>query len=145
RKRIELEVMRDSMLAVAGRHDPKQFGRPVDLWSQPYTARRSIYGYIDRQGLPGVFGVFDFANPDVTIDQRPRTTVPQQALFAMNSPFVQEQARHIAARPEVAKATDDGARVVALFRTVYGRAPSSDEAERVRRFAAQLGGLPKLK
>src|SRR4029079_18844886 len=138
RKRIELEVMRDSMLAVAGRHDPKQFGRPVDLWSQPYTARRSIYGYIDRQGLPGVFGVFDFASPDVTIDQRPRTTVPQQALFAMNSPFVQEQARHIAARSEIAKAADDAARGTALFRTVYDRAPTSDEAQSVTRFLANV-------
>ncbi len=40
-----------------------------------------------------MFQVFDFASPDVSTEQRPRTTVPQQALFAMNSPFVLEQAQ----------------------------------------------------
>jgi len=142
RRRIEFEAMRDAMLAVAGRLDLQSFGRPVELWKSPYPARRTVYGYIDRQDLPGVFGVFDFANPDVTIDQRPRTTVPQQALFAMNSPFVQEQARHVAARSEIAAAADDTARTTALFRTVFGRPPTDDEAARVARFIDQVRKSP---
>ena len=47
-----------------------------------------------------MFRMFDFASPDVSMPQRPMTTVPQQALFAMNSPFALEQARHLAARVE---------------------------------------------
>jgi hypothetical protein len=50
-----------------------------------------VYGFIDRQNLPGVFRTFDFASPDTTSPQRYVTTVPQQALFMMNSPFVLEQ------------------------------------------------------
>jgi hypothetical protein len=130
RRRLELEAMRDSLLAVAGRLDDKEFGRAVDIWAQPYSTRRTIYGYIDRQELPGIFGVFDFANPDVSIDQRPRTTVPQQALFAMNSEFVQEQTRKLVARPEIAAAKEPADKLAALFRTALGRAPTSAEAAR---------------
>jgi len=139
RKRIELESMRDAMLAVAGRLDTKPFGRPIDLWKQPFTTRRAVYGYIDRQDLPGIFGVFDFANPDVTIDQRSRTTVPQQALFAMNSPFVQEQARKLAARPEIAGAKSDAERITGLYRTALDRPPTADELGRMQQFLAEVG------
>jgi hypothetical protein len=145
RRRLEFEAMRDALLVAGGSLDATSFGRPVDLWSQPYTARRSVYGFIDRQDLPGVFGVFDFANPDVTIDQRPRTSVPQQALFAMNSPFVQEQARRAAARAEVAQAQHDRARATALVRAVLGRSPSTDEADRLVRFVADVRKLPANK
>ena len=55
-------------------------------------ARRTVYGFIDRQNLPGLFRTFDFASPDAHSPQRFTTTVPQQALFLMNSPFVVEQA-----------------------------------------------------
>ena len=61
--------------------------------------RRTVYGMVDRQSLPGVFRAFDFASPDQSAERRPRTTVPQQALFSMNAPFVIEQAKALAARP----------------------------------------------
>ena len=59
----------------------------------PGSTRRSVYGYIDRQNLPDLFRAFDFASPDTTSARRFYTTVPQQALFLMNSPFVIEQAK----------------------------------------------------
>lgn len=136
RRRLELEAMRDSLLAVAGRLDLKEFGRAVDIWAQPYSTRRTIYGYIDRQELPGIFGVFDFANPDVSIDQRPRTTVPQQALFAMNSAFVQEQTRKLVARQEIAAAKEPADKLAALFRTALGREPTATESTRFLDFIA---------
>ncbi|HEV3021108.1 MAG TPA: DUF1549 and DUF1553 domain-containing protein, partial [Pirellulales bacterium] len=101
RRRLDFESMRDSYLAVSNGLDRALGGRPIDIWAPPFSPRRSVYAYLDRQDLPGVFRVFDFANPDVSNDQRPRTTVPQQALFAMNSPFVLDQVRRLAARPEV--------------------------------------------
>ncbi len=54
--------------------------------------RRTVYGLVDRQSLPGFHRAFDFASPDQSAERRPRTTVPQQALFSMNAPFVLEQA-----------------------------------------------------
>ena len=83
-----------------------------------------------------MFRVFDFANPDVSNEQRPRTTVPQQALFAMNSPFVLEQARRLAARPEVAGEADPARRVAALYRLVLGRPARPEEIELALRFIA---------
>ena len=50
------------------------------------TTRRTVYGLVDRQSLPAVFRAFDFASPDLSAERRPRTTVPQQALFSMNAP-----------------------------------------------------------
>ncbi|OYV92943.1 MAG: hypothetical protein B7Z73_04155 [Planctomycetia bacterium 21-64-5] len=134
RRRLDFESMRDSYLAVSERLEPALGGRPIDLWAAPYSGRRSVYAFLDRQDLPGVFRIFDFANPDVSNDQRPRTTVPQQALFAMNSPFVLEQVRRLAARPEVAGEMDAARRVQALYRLVLGRVATNDEVELAVRF-----------
>jgi len=134
RQRIEFEPMRDALLEVAGRLDATLGGRPVDLFAPPFTTRRAVYGFIDRQDLPGTFRVFDFASPDVSTPMRAETTVPQQALFGMNSPFVIEQARALATRPEVVSATDSRARIQALYRRVYARESDADEVAAGTRF-----------
>ena len=134
RQRLEFEEIRDAYLAVSGKLDLAVGGRPVDLWQAPFTARRTVYGYIDRQDLPGVFRVFDFANPDVSNDQRPKTTVPQQALFAMNAPFVLEQVHQLTARPEIAGEADPAKRVAALYRVVLARSPEPAEIELALKF-----------
>ncbi|MEX2560873.1 MAG: DUF1553 domain-containing protein, partial [Pirellulales bacterium] len=92
---------------------------------------------IDRQDLPGILRNFDFANPDVSNDERPRTTVPQQALFAMNSPFVLEQVRALAAREEVAGQSDPEHRVQALYRLALARPAEPAEVQLALRFVAE--------
>jgi hypothetical protein len=134
RQRLEFEPMRDSLLAVAGRLDGAIGGRPVDLFASPFTTRRGVYGFIDRQDLPGTLRVFDFASPDVSTPMRPQTVVPQQALFGMNSPFVVEQARALAGRPDVASAASTEARVQSLYRLVYARNADADEVAAGVRF-----------
>ncbi len=128
RRRLDFEALRDGMLFASGTLDPKMGGKPVDLFKAPLTGRRSVYGFIDRQNLPGTFRAFDFASPDATSPQRYLTTVPQQALFLMNSPFVAEQAKAVALRPEVKSAEDDAAKVKAVYRAVLGRNPTKEEA-----------------
>jgi hypothetical protein len=140
RRRLDFESMRDGYLAVSGSLDGALGGRPIDIWAQPFSPRRSVYAYLDRQDLPGVFRVFDFANPDVSNDQRPRTTVPQQALFAMNSAFALEQVRRLAARPEVAGEADPARRVAALYRLVLQRPPTEPEIELALQFVAASPG-----
>ena len=108
------------------RRDRWEAGRST--WpSDPKTARRTVYGLVDRQSLPAVFRAFDFASPDQSAERRPRTTVPQQALFSMNSPFVIEQARALAARPERLGGTTAEARIAALYRRVLARPPDPVE------------------
>jgi hypothetical protein len=128
RRRLDFEALRDSLLASAGRLDLTAGGKPVDLFKSPYSTRRTVYGLTDRTNLPGTFRVFDFANPDTHSPQRFQTTVPQQALFLLNSPFVQEQARALAARKEISDAKTTGARVQALYRVALQRAPTREEA-----------------
>ena len=63
----------------------------------PYSNRRSVYGFIERQNLPAFFRTFDFANPNNHTAACPQTTSPHQALLFMNSPFAMEQATHLRA------------------------------------------------
>ena len=79
--------MRDSWLAVAGISISSSADGVSIFSNRSVEARRSVYAFIDRQDLPQLFRTFDFASPDVSTPQRPQTTIPQQALFAMNSPF----------------------------------------------------------
>jgi cytochrome c553 len=141
RRRLDFEQMRDALLAVAGRLDTALDGRSIDIWKQPFSTRRAVYAFVDRQDLPGIFRMFDFASPDVSMPQRPQTTVPQQALFAMNSPFVIEQARHLAARSEVSSAPDPAAKVQAMYRAVFARGADEDEVQLSLAFVAQAGEL----
>lgn len=135
-QRLDFESMRDSLLAASGTLDLTTGGRPIDIFAQPFTGRRSIYAFIDRQNLPGMFRTFDFASPDATSVQRFSTTVPQQALFMMNSPFAIEQAKKLAARKDVSDQAEPAARVAALYRAVLGRAPTPAETELAAKFVA---------
>jgi hypothetical protein len=137
RKRLTFEATRDALLAVAGRLDGSMFGRPVDLFASPYTTRRTVYGFIDRQDLPQTLRAFDFANPDQSTPERAETTVPQQALFMMNSPFVIEQAK--AVTQHIANVTDTTPRLIELYHRVYQRDPSAAELDMGRRY---LGDKP---
>ena len=116
------------MLSVAGRLDDTLGGQPFEGVMNPAMNRRTIYAFINRNDLPGIFRAFDFADTDSSAAERPQTTVPQQSLFAMNSPFIQEQSRRLAAEC-VSAANDDGARIVNLYRRVFARDPTADERD----------------
>ncbi|MBI3881041.1 MAG: PSD1 domain-containing protein, partial [Verrucomicrobia bacterium] len=83
RRRLDFEAMRDSLLAVSRQLDESAGGQPVDIVGNPLNRRRTVYGLVDRQDLPNLFRVFDFANPDTSSPQRFQTTVAAQALFLM--------------------------------------------------------------
>ncbi len=142
RRRLDLEAMRDTLLFISGRLDSKMGGRPVDVAGDQKIGRRTVYGMVDRQSLPAVFRAFDFASPDQSAERRPRTTVPQQALFAMNAPFVIVQARSLAARPEIADAATIEARVAALYRAVLARSPVPAEMKAACRFLSLPSPAP---
>ncbi len=124
--RLEFEPMRDSWLAVAGNLDFQVGGRGFDIQDVGEKGRRSVYAFIDRQDLPQLFRTFDFASPDVSTAQRPQTTIPQQALFAMNSPFLVAQARALTRSNE---RRDPAERVRLLYQRVYARDPSTAELQ----------------
>ncbi len=133
-------------MVAAGRLDFKTGGPSVSLTDAPFSTRRSVYGFIERQNLPAFFRTFDFANPNTHTPERPQTTAPQQALFLMNSPFAIEQATHLAARSAEVQSQEAPARpdktgahpaqdaaagrvrrINRLFRHALGREPTIDE------------------
>ncbi len=127
RRRLDFEAMRDTLLSVCGTLDLKIGGHPEDITTEPFTARRTIYGFVERQNLPGLFRTFDFASPDTTSSQRFSTTVPQQALFLMNSPFVVQQARAMLRRSELVSASSDQEKVKRLHEILYQRKPDAED------------------
>jgi mono/diheme cytochrome c family protein len=133
-QRLDLEAVRDSVLAIGGSLDHTMGGRPVKLGTLPYSTRRTIYGYIDRQNLPEIFTQFDFANPTSEAGKRYETIVPQQALFLMNSPIVIEQARKLTESAAFAKLADDDARVRFLYEHIYQRVPTITEIKLGKEF-----------
>ncbi|MCF6314596.1 MAG: PSD1 and planctomycete cytochrome C domain-containing protein [Verrucomicrobiales bacterium] len=141
RLRLEFEPMRDAALMAAGRLDEGMFGRSVKLTARPFTQRRAVYAYIDRQNLDPVFGTFDFASPQKHTAQRPYTTIPTQTLFMLNSPFVMEQAEHVVKSVGLSSLKDEGAAVNLMYRKVLAREPSAQEMRQALAFLANQRGL----
>ncbi|MHC4876552.1 MAG: PSD1 and planctomycete cytochrome C domain-containing protein [Planctomycetota bacterium] len=137
RGRLELEPMRDSILAVAGTLDAKMTGVSVDIVKTPSTPRRTVYGFIDRQNLPALFRTFDFAIPDTHSPGRFQTSVPQQTLYLRNSSFVRNQ---ITALINSLPDSSPSIRIRDLFRRVLSRDPTTDELQRCEQFLSQPPG-----
>jgi len=133
RKRLDFEAMRDSVLSVSGSLSLQQGGRSVRIDDKPDANRRTVYAFVNRQNLPNLFRTFDFAGPDTTCPQRFTTTVPQQALYLLNSPFIETQAKRLSKRVEVRAVADDS-RIRVLYRLAYQREPSAGELVLARQF-----------
>ena len=143
RKRLDFEALRDSIVWAAGHLDARVGGPPAPLFTEPFSERRTLYGFIDRQNLEPTYRDFDFAGPNASSPRRFVTTVPQQALFLMNSPFLADQARRLAALPP-APGEPVAGQVLGLYRRLYDRPPSPHEVERARRFLADRAAEPAL-
>jgi hypothetical protein len=126
-QRLEFEAVRDSLLAFAATLDLTMGGRPVDLARDPRPNRRTVYARIDRRNLAEVMHHFDFANPDMPTGKRYVTTVPQQALFFINSPLVVEAAKSLAGRTDFRLQPTIEGRIKFLYETLYQRLPLAEE------------------
>ncbi|WP_395737220.1 DUF1549 and DUF1553 domain-containing protein [Prosthecobacter sp.] len=129
--RLSFEEARDAWLTAAGKIDLRVGGRPAPLFAASNT-RRTLYAQVDRENVPAVMRTFDFANPDLSIPQRTETTIPQQALFGMNHPFVVQQARALVKNASAVKS--DAARIHFLYRQLFQRSPTHGELESALRF-----------
>jgi hypothetical protein len=144
-RRLDFEAVRDTMLQFTGKLDPTIGGKPVNLTDEPYSNRRSVYGYIDRGNVPELMQQFDFADPDMANSKRTTTIVPQQALFFMNSPMSVDVARKVTSRPEFLAATDDAGRVRAIYQVLFQRAPRPEEVRCAAEFYnAKVTANPQL-
>jgi hypothetical protein len=140
RRRLDAECIRDTMLSVSGRLHLDRAGPSfppslkADYGFRHADMRRSVYAPVFRNALPELFEAFDFADPSVATGRRNVSTVAPQALFLMNHPFVQEQARFAARRLLTEKETDELDRIARAYRLTLGRLPTAGE----RRIAAEF-------
>lgn len=142
RQRLDYESMRDAMLQASGDLDVgKAGGRAVPLTDKTADTRRSVYLLVNRYDQATVPATFDFANPDNHSPMRYVTTVPQQALFLMNSPFMQDRSRHTAGQTPVKGSTVDSQAVQALYQRILLRSPSPAEVELAQRFCNDANTL----
>ncbi len=100
------------------------------------SSERSIYLPMLRGITPRPLVAFDPVDQTLVTGMRQITTVPGQALYLLNSPFVRRQALAVAARLLEQPANDDD-RIRALYRLVLGRAPGSNDMELGRAFLAE--------
>ena len=146
RERVEAEVLRDQILAVAGTLDRKiggpciypfispdifqgsshrtWAGKPDD---DPSTWRRSIYVFSKRSIRYPLFEAYDQPNLINTCDRRNRSTIAPQALLLMNNNFVITQAKYFAERLRKEAGADAGEQVNRAFLVALGRTPSASE------------------
>lgn len=134
RRRLEFEAMRDAMLAACDELDPKMGGRPIDLNASPAVPRRSVYGFVNRDVIANLMSTFDAANPNACTAKRPETTVPQQALFALNSDFIQDRALRLATLTKDMNLASDDDRISAMVRRTLCRNPTESEVGQAKKF-----------
>jgi hypothetical protein len=153
-RRLEIEAIRDSILAIAGELKTERpggiqvagfGGKGREAWSRslmPETAPyRTIYIPVLRDKVPAMHRLFDFPDPAQINGKRDRTTVAAQALFFMNDGFVEEMAR-LAAERVLTKEKQTGERVKGAYRLLYSRDPKGEEAKLAAEFIEHFGGGP---
>ncbi len=157
RNRLEVEAMRDAMLAVSGKLDrttggtlltTPNFGYVTNDQSgnaAQYTSpRRSIYLPVIRNAVFDVFQVFDFVEPSVENGKRDNTVVAPQALFLLNGEFVREQSRAFAISLMSRNDLDDAGRVRQAYVRAFAREPTEIEMKRTLDFLTRYADkLPK--
>jgi hypothetical protein len=154
-RRLSAEEVRDAALAAAGTLDPKRpAGSPakdlkmIELADNGPEARglheradgatcRSVYLPLLRGLTPHALEAFDPVDQTLVSGTRDATTVPSQALFLLNSPFVRKQALALAERVLKDAGASDGDRVRSAYRLALGRTPTEKEVARAVTFIGE--------
>jgi hypothetical protein len=129
-RRMDIESYRDSLLQAAGKLDLTMYGPSASVDDEN---RRSVYSSISRgRSTADVMKLYDVPAPLAHIPMRVQTLNPLQALFVMNSGFVQALAGMLA--EQVASDATTAAKIQALYRKVFARNPSADEVSLGERY-----------
>ena len=140
-RRLEGEAIRDSILKISGRFDPKVGGRSIPIHLTKFTSgrgrpasgpldgngRRSIYLSVRRNFLSPWMLVFDTPIPLGPVGRRNQSNVPAQPLALLNDPFVIEQARLWAQKTLADNEPDAAAIIARLYQDAFARDPSESE------------------
>jgi len=149
-RRVEAEVIRDSILSVAGELSTDAGGPGAfpqineDVATQPQHRmgslapvfrpsarkrdrnRRAVYTFQQRSLVDPMIEVFNGASMDFSCERRETSVVPTQAFSLLNGQFVRDMALAAAARIEREAATPE-TRIGRAFQLAFGRSPSEHE------------------
>jgi len=153
-RRLDAEEIRDAMLVSAGTLDrtrptgsPAMKLRMIEMADDGAEANairdqadrstyRSVYLPLLRGLTPLSLAAFDPVEQTLVTGQRDATTVPGQALYLLNSPFVRRQALLVAERLLAEPDAGEAGRIRAGYRIILGRSPSAKEVEQVQSYLA---------
>lgn len=152
-RRLEVEAIRDSMLAVSGRLNPKRFGPAIKpripkaaleanadkekVWQaseEPEASRRSVYVFVKRGLVVPLFETLDLADTVSSCPQRLVTTVAPQALTLFNGELTEHQAQHFAVRLKREAADDLDRQIILAWRIALCREPTPGERTKSKLF-----------
>ena len=127
RRRLQVEAIHDAMLVASGKLNP----------TSENTTQRVMYDKLDRNRIPEMLDIFDFPNPNLVSGVRNSSTVPTQALFLMNDPFVIKEAETAAKRLLENKDLSSEQRLSLAYKITLGREPSEEEKSLALNYLAQ--------
>jgi hypothetical protein len=172
KRRLEAECIRDAVLASSGQLNPQppigsaiaqagdgpiglannrlNFGVPEEtiIESGSKLNVRSIYLPVARDVLPDALAVFDFAENSMVSGNRETTNVPSQALYLLNSPFIENASRKMAERVIASYPTAMNAglganmdqRMTLAYWLVFSRGPTALEKKAAYDFFTRFPG-----
>jgi mono/diheme cytochrome c family protein len=152
-RRLEAEVVRDSMLAVSGQLNLTMYGRGFDLFDKrgglsgfnpiekftPENQRRMIYAHKVRREPEAIFGAFDCPDAGQSTATRRTSTTPIQALNLFNSRFTLEQSEAFAARVKKEAGDDAANQIRRAYQLALNREPAADELAETMPVVQQYG------
>lgn len=155
--RLEGEILRDAMLTVSDRMNPKMHGPgvmlpipkeviisrlgkayPSDIADGEAVWRRSIYAFHKRTVPVPFFRVFDSPSASESCGHRIETNVPTQALVIMNNDFVRRRAADLATR--LSQMADP---IGSAFQICFARPVTSQERANSEQFLADYPSQQK--
>ncbi|MCH9774968.1 MAG: DUF1553 domain-containing protein, partial [Planctomycetes bacterium] len=149
-KRLEGEAIRDALLSISGRIDPKMYGPSVPVHLTNFMdgrgkpringpldgdGRRSVYIQVRRNFLSPMMLAYDTPSPFSTMGRRNVSNVPAQALIMMNDPFVIQQAqlwgKRVFTNSDLQTTND---KIRWMYEAALGRLPNSEELSTASQF-----------
>ncbi|MDP4582396.1 MAG: DUF1553 domain-containing protein, partial [Verrucomicrobiales bacterium] len=152
-RRLEAEAIRDSILAVSGKLNPKMFGVGYNMFDQrgglsgfnpieSFTEeglRRMIYAHKVRRETEAVFGAFDCPDAGQSTAVRIESTTPIQALNLFNSRFTLDQAEALAVRVEKDAGSDPAKQITRAYELALNRRPDAEELREIEPVVREHG------
>ncbi len=161
-RRLEAESVRDTILAVNGKLNLRQYGSPIPVMEDDVGQivvgienkngenrpgpiiplhgeeyRRSVYVQVRRSRPLAMLDTFDLPTLDPNCTSRNVSTATPQSLMLMNSDFVLENAKLLAARLVVEAGADQAAQIQLAWQLAFNRAATADELQAAQNFFAE--------